>query len=81
MIFKIDFDTSYDTFKKLSVIFQKKVKSKHPKKDKYEKLKETINQRREQLSKLNTEDNRKELENELKAAENQLSKMKIKYGF
>lgn len=64
---------------------RKSTKSKysdHPKGNLYQTLKDTVAQRKEQLSKMSKNDeNRTHLENELKAAEKKLKEMKDKYQF
>lgn len=64
---------------------RKSTKSKysdHPKGNLYQTLKDTVAQRKEQLSKMSKNDeNRAHMENELKAAEKKLKEMKDKYQF
>lgn len=64
---------------------RKSTKSKysdHPKGNLYQTLKDTVAQRKEQLSKMSKNDeNRAHMENELKAAERKLKEMKDKYQF
>lgn len=64
---------------------RKSTKSKysdHPKGNLYQTLKDTVAQRKEQLSKMSKNDeNRTHMENELKAAEKKLKEMRDKYQF